>query len=172
MKKIYFLKILTMVLIFSITVVGCDNGIDGNGDEFTITFYLQGGKVNGNTSSVGIKVNSGETITTLPTQTREGYLSGTTWESTDHPNTWTVPEPANGGLRFFFSNSTNWKQTGIVASTTEFANGTYVIIDNTVTITTVYYWNGTAAVPQVITYTATIQNNTMSIDFGAQHMYS
>jgi len=108
MKKNYFLcGILAILLVFGITIISCDNGNGNNGeDEFTVTFDLQGGNITGNTASVKIKVNSGETISTLPTPTKEGNTFGNWWTAIN-----------GGGTQFTTS-------TTITANRTVFAKWT------------------------------------------------
>ena len=61
MKKKTFLGIV-ILLVFGL--ICCDN--ENGKDEFTVTFNLNGGNISGNTTSVQIKVKSGETISSLP----------------------------------------------------------------------------------------------------------
>ena len=69
MKKTVFFGLLAMVLAFGF--IGCE--IDNN---YTVTFNLDGGNINGNTSSVQISVESGGTIDNLPNPQRTGYSFG------------------------------------------------------------------------------------------------
>jgi uncharacterized repeat protein (TIGR02543 family) len=52
-----------IVLVFGF--IGCDNNPTGT-DEFTVTFDLEGGNIDGVTASVKITVKSGEKIVNLP----------------------------------------------------------------------------------------------------------
>jgi len=58
-----FLGFLAILLVLAF--IGC-GGNDTDDTEFTVTFDLDGGNINGNTASVQIKVKSGETIASLP----------------------------------------------------------------------------------------------------------
>jgi len=140
----------------------------GNGSVIiTVTESSKNATINITVAKTGL-ITIG-TITKYVEINNEGLnLSGTIWECKDHSNTWPSPEPLNGGLKFLFIDNTNWKQTGIIANTTEFANGTYIVTNDTVTITTINYWNGSIAVPQVMEWQATVSNNVMAIGFGGQ----
>ena len=71
MKKTVFLGLLAMALAFGF--IGCETDGDTN---YTVTFNLAGGNINGNTSSVPILVSSGGTIDNLPNPQRAGYDFG------------------------------------------------------------------------------------------------
>ena len=60
MKKTVFFGLLVILLAFGL--IGCPNG----DDDCIVTFDLDGGNIDGNTSSVEITVLSGETITNFP----------------------------------------------------------------------------------------------------------
>ena len=76
MKKTVFFGLFVLLLVLGF--VACDTGNsnsndDSDGDEeFTITFDLDGGDISGNSTSVNIKVKSGETISTLPSPQKVG----------------------------------------------------------------------------------------------------
>ena len=89
-------------------------------------------------------------------------LAGTIWEAFVDPHLY--PEPNAGGLRLFFTSNTEWKQTGIT-STNVYANGTYTVANNTVTMTSINYWNGYAVFPHVISWVGIIEGNKMTITF-------
>jgi uncharacterized repeat protein (TIGR02543 family) len=57
-------RILTVAAIVAIFGFAACGG--GGDEEFTVTFNLEGGNIDGNTASVGITVNSGEKIDNLP----------------------------------------------------------------------------------------------------------
>ena len=66
MKKNVFFGLLVILLSFGF--IGCDNG-NGNvnsSNVFTVTFDLNGGNINGSTSSVKITVKSGDSIINFP----------------------------------------------------------------------------------------------------------
>ena len=63
MRKNGFLGLLVILLVFNL--IGCGNDSDEN-KEFTVTFNLDGGNINGNTESIIIKLKSGEMISDLP----------------------------------------------------------------------------------------------------------
>ena len=76
MKKNAIFGLLVISLAFSF--IGCDGNDDSengsNGlENFTITFELEGGNINGNTSPVEIKVKSGEIISDLPDPIKTYY---------------------------------------------------------------------------------------------------
>ena len=74
MKKRMFLDLLVILLVFNF--IGCDNDSDEN-KEFTVTFELEGGNINGNTSPLQITVKSVEVITNIPEPIKiNGYLNG------------------------------------------------------------------------------------------------
>ena len=74
MKKKCVLGLLVFLLVFGF--FGCENENDNSNNEFTITFDLDGGNINGNISSVNITVNSGETIINLPNTIKTYYSFG------------------------------------------------------------------------------------------------
>ena len=97
------------------------------------------------------------------------YVHGT-WVSDTEPATL----PGSGGLRFNFTGMNEWTETGIISHSTIYANGTYVVDGNSITLTTINYWNGTVAVPNVVTWTGTVSSyNSMSIvDQGTTYTFS
>jgi len=62
MKKNVIFGLFVILLVFGFT--GCDDGNENN--EFTVTFNLDGGNINGNINSINITVKSGETVTNFP----------------------------------------------------------------------------------------------------------
>jgi len=78
MKNIVFLGLLLIVMAFGFT--NCDNnGSDDNNENLTVTFDLNGGNVNGNTSSISRVVKYGEVISPvlIPQPIKQNhYLSG------------------------------------------------------------------------------------------------
>jgi len=74
MKKNVFLGLLVILLVFSF--FGCGDDSNEN-KEFTVTFELEGGNINGNNSSLQIIVKSEEVITKIPEPIKNnGYLNG------------------------------------------------------------------------------------------------
>ena len=55
---------------------------------------------------------------------------------------WLNPTVYPGGLNMQFTSATEWKQVA-VSPGIEFANGTYTVSGDTVTITVLNQWNGT-----------------------------
>ena len=84
-------------------------------------------------------------------------LSETTWEAPEPSSL-----PGSGGLRLIFINNTQQKETTISLPTIELANGTYVSLGNTVTITTVNYWNSSSLFPYITSWTGAIEGNKIS----------
>jgi len=74
MKKDVFLGLLVILMVISF--IGCGDDSNEN-KEFTVTFELEGGNINGNTNSLQITVKSGEIITNFPEPLKiNGYLNG------------------------------------------------------------------------------------------------
>jgi hypothetical protein len=74
MKKNVFLGLLVILLVFNF--FGCGDDSNEN-KEFTVTFDLDGGNINGNTTFIEIIVKSGEIITNFPEPLKiNGYLNG------------------------------------------------------------------------------------------------
>ena len=90
-------------------------------------------------------------------------LSGTTWELPESSSS-PAGMAGTGGLRLIFINNTQWRETSILKSSIEYANGTYVITGNTVTLTTANFWNGSSLYPHVRSWTSKIEGNKMSYE--------
>jgi uncharacterized repeat protein (TIGR02543 family) len=73
MKNWKQLKVMALVVIFGIIIgfTACDD--NGGYNNFTVVFELEGGNINGNTSSVSKTVRSGEIVTDLPNPEKENY---------------------------------------------------------------------------------------------------
>ena len=86
-NKRFLLGILVMMLVFGMTVVGCD---DETPDEVTVTFDANGGKWNDNSTTKTAKVKYNTTGSELnvyvQNPTRQGYMFQ---EWTPYPN----PDP-------------------------------------------------------------------------------
>jgi hypothetical protein len=90
-KKSILTEILAITLVFGMAVVGCSGGGDstpyippGSGEEFgefTVTFDLDGGNINGNTAFVKIRVNLENKIPSskFPSPVKEGYSNSGFW---------------------------------------------------------------------------------------------
>jgi len=74
MKKIAILSILGIMLVLGFS--GCGNGTTNENSEFTVTFDLDGGNIDGVTTSVSITVSSGGTISNIPNPNKDGYDFG------------------------------------------------------------------------------------------------
>ena len=75
-RKIFFWGMLLLTFSFVI-FIGCDNGNGDNGnDEYTVIFDLDGGKIGENTANVTRTVNSGGTVTDIPTATKDNHTFG------------------------------------------------------------------------------------------------
>ena len=74
-NKKFWRVLLAIVMVLGITIIGCDFG---GSEEFTVTFDAIGGYIPGKTtSSIEIKVKSGETVTDLPIpQFLDSYFGG------------------------------------------------------------------------------------------------
>ena len=71
MKKIAILSILGIILVLGFS--GCGNGTTNENSEFTVTFDLDGGNIDGVTTSVNITVSSGGIISNIPNPNKDGY---------------------------------------------------------------------------------------------------
>ena len=72
MKKTVFFGFLAIMLV--IGFIGCENG--NNVNEFTVTFDLDGGNINGSTTSVILTTSSGGTISNIPSPNKDEYDFG------------------------------------------------------------------------------------------------
>jgi len=91
-------------------VIGCDNG--STDDRLTVTFDLDGGNINGNTSPVKIKLRPGQNLinisSTFPSPKKDGYI-GSRWYT----------EKNGGGTEFETSTPVNSDLTVYIKWETE-----------------------------------------------------
>jgi uncharacterized repeat protein (TIGR02543 family) len=148
-KRIF--TVAAIVAIFGFAA--CGGG--GGDEEFTVTFNLEGGNIDGNTASVGITVNSGEKIDNLPDPKKTDCTFGG----------WFTEKNGNGNA--FTEN------TPVTANITVYAKWTLDLVEQTTepltfganrTITIKYMALPDADVPTWVDKLVTMLNN-MSGDF-------
>jgi len=122
----------------TVTTNNLFTGTDRNYDRIGIQIYK--GEQEISDSDVGkvmLKISNITVSITINTSSEDANLVDTVWLN---------PTVYPGGLNMQFTSATEWKQVA-VSSDTEFANGTYTVSGNTVTVTVLNQWNGTTLAP-------------------------
>jgi uncharacterized repeat protein (TIGR02543 family) len=96
-KRIFILAAIIAIAIFGFASCG-----GGGDEEFTVTFNLEGGNIDGNTASVGITVNSGEKIANLPAPKKTDCTFGGWFsEKNGNGNAFTENTPVSANITVY-----------------------------------------------------------------------
>ena len=150
-KKYIFVAMLTLVLVFSLAFISCDNGGSNDGDGNT-----PGGSTPGHTHVWGPWV-----VTTAPTATQSGVETRTCTLDSSHKETRTIPATGynfqgtytttvSGITLTIVATGNTWEYYGYGALASK---GTYTISGNTITAKCTEAYFGTDRPGDIFTFT-------------------